>query len=174
MSWLDELEARLERQLETFLQANPEQEALLADQATRDRLEQLRRNRLELQQQAEVERQSLLQLAVEIRQWQERVERARSAGAAELATAAAETPETITAVFGIGGEIVQSLQQWFATPANQALLAELEGLGFSLAAAEGERQAAAAPAGGQPLEGQTRIEPGPNPHLGPAAHPTAM
>jgi DNA ligase (NAD+) len=77
--------------------------------------------------------------------------------AAELATAAAETPETITAVFGIGGEIVQSLQQWFATPANQALLAELEGLGFSLAAAEGERQAAAAPAGGQPLEGQTFV-----------------
>jgi DNA ligase (NAD+) len=77
--------------------------------------------------------------------------------AAELATAAAETPETITAVFGIGGEIVQSLQQWFATPANQALLAELEGLGFSLAASEGERQAAAAPAGGQPLEGQTFV-----------------
>ena len=77
--------------------------------------------------------------------------------AAELATAIAETPETITAVFGIGGEIVQSLQQWFATPANQALLAELEGLGFSLAASEGERQAAAAPAGGQPLEGQTFV-----------------
>jgi len=77
--------------------------------------------------------------------------------AAELATAAAETPETITAVFGIGGEIVQSLQQWFATPANQALLAELEGLGFSLAASEGERQAAAAPAGERPLEGQTFV-----------------
>jgi DNA ligase (NAD+) len=77
--------------------------------------------------------------------------------AAELATAVAETPETITAVFGIGGEIAQSLQQWFATPANQALLAELEGLGFSLAAGEGERQAAAAPAGGQPLEGQTFV-----------------
>ena len=85
MSWLEELEARLERQLETFLQANPEQEAQLADQAVRDRLEGLRRDRLELQQQAERERQSLLQLAVEIRQWQERVERARGAGAAELA-----------------------------------------------------------------------------------------
>jgi DNA ligase (NAD+) len=77
--------------------------------------------------------------------------------AAELATAVAETPEKITAVFGIGGEIAQSLQQWFATPANQALLAELEGLGFSLAAAEGERQAAAAPAGERPLEGQTFV-----------------
>jgi DNA ligase (NAD+) len=77
--------------------------------------------------------------------------------AAELATAAAETPEKITAVFGIGGEIAQSLQQWFATPANQALLAELEGLGFSLAAAEEERRAAAAPAGERPLEGQTFV-----------------
>jgi DNA ligase (NAD+) len=77
--------------------------------------------------------------------------------AAELATAALESPELITAVFGIGGEIAQSLQQWFATPANQALLAELEGLGFSLAAGEGERQAAAAPAGERPLEGQTFV-----------------
>ncbi|MFN5221761.1 MAG: NAD-dependent DNA ligase LigA, partial [Cyanobacteriota bacterium] len=32
--------------------------------------------------------------------------------AAELATAATETPELITAVFGIGAEIAQSLQQW--------------------------------------------------------------
>jgi DNA ligase (NAD+) len=77
--------------------------------------------------------------------------------AAELATAVAETPEKITTVFGIGGEIAQSLQQWFATPANQALLAELEGLGFSLAASEGERLAAAAPAGERPLEGQTFV-----------------
>ena len=77
--------------------------------------------------------------------------------ATELATAALESPELITAVFGIGGEIAQSLQQWFATPANQALLAELEGLGFSLAAGEGERQAAATPAGERPLEGQTFV-----------------
>ncbi len=77
--------------------------------------------------------------------------------AADLSTAALDTPELITAVFGIGGEIAQSLQQWFATPANQALLAELEGLGFSLAAGEGERQAAATPAGERPLEGQTFV-----------------
>jgi DNA ligase (NAD+) len=77
--------------------------------------------------------------------------------ATDLATAALESPELITAVFGIGGEIAQSLQQWFATPANQALLAELEGLGFSLAAGEGERQAAAKPAGERPLEGQTFV-----------------
>jgi DNA ligase (NAD+) len=71
--------------------------------------------------------------------------------AAELATAALVTPELITAVFGIGGEIAQSLQQWFATPANQALLAELEGLGFSLAASDDERASGGGPAG---LEGR--------------------
>ena len=54
--------------------------------------------------------------------------------ATQLATAALTTPERITAVFGIGAEIAQSLQQWFATPANQSLLQELEHLGFSLAA----------------------------------------
>ncbi len=59
--------------------------------------------------------------------------------AADLATAAVDTPDAITAVFGIGGEIAQSLQQWFATPANQGLLEQLECLGFSLAASEAER-----------------------------------
>jgi len=60
---------------------------------------------------------------------------------AELATAAADMPELITAVFGIGEQIAQSLQQWFATVANQRLLAELESLGFSLAASAAEREA---------------------------------
>lgn len=61
--------------------------------------------------------------------------------AAELATAALESPETITAVFGIGGEIAQSLAQWFATAANQELLCQLERRGFSLAAGPAEREA---------------------------------
>jgi DNA ligase (NAD+) len=60
---------------------------------------------------------------------------------AELATAAVDMPELITAVFGIGEQIAQSLQQWFATVANQRLLAELESLGFSLAASAAEREA---------------------------------
>ncbi len=85
MSWLDDLESRLDSQLEAFLRSSPAQEALLAEQQRQDRLSQLRRQRLELQQQAEQQRQELLQLAVEIRQWQERVERARSAKATELA-----------------------------------------------------------------------------------------
>jgi hercynine metabolism protein len=88
MSWLDDLESRLESQLEAFLRSSPTQEALLAEQERQDRLKDLRRQRLDLQQLAEQQRQELLQLAVEIRQWQQRVERARSAGANVLANRA--------------------------------------------------------------------------------------
>ncbi len=79
--------------------------------------------------------------------------------AAELATAATETPELITAVYGIGAEIAQSLQQWFATPANEALLSELEQLGFSLASSDEELASAAARNNGTGthLNGQTFV-----------------
>ena len=73
--------------------------------------------------------------------------------AADLATATANTPESITAVFGIGAEIAQSLQQWFATPANQLLLQALEQLGFSLAAGPEEPGAGSE----TPLTGQTFV-----------------
>ena len=73
--------------------------------------------------------------------------------AAYLATATANTPESITAVFGIGAEIAQSLQQWFATPANQLLLQALEQLGFSLAAGPEEPGAGSE----TPLTGQTFV-----------------
>ena len=86
--------------------------------------------------------------------------------AAELAAAATESPESITAVFGIGTEIAQSLQQWFATPANQLLLEQLAERGFSLAAGPGERAASAAAAGQQaPLAGQTFVLTGSLPSL---------
>lgn len=88
MSWLDDLEARLDSQLGDFLRSNPAQEALLAEQERRDRLETLRRQRLQLQEEAERDRAALLQLASEIRSWQQRVQRARAAGAADLATRA--------------------------------------------------------------------------------------
>jgi hercynine metabolism protein len=87
-SWLDELEARLNQQLESFLRANPQQEALLAEQDQRDRQQRLLNERLKLRQEAELQRQGLLRLAGEIRQWQERSERARGAGAQDLATRA--------------------------------------------------------------------------------------
>jgi hercynine metabolism protein len=84
-SWLDELEARLDRTLESFLRANPGQETLLQEQEARDRQLRLGRERLRLQGAAEQERRRLLELAEEIRRWQERVKRARGAGAEELA-----------------------------------------------------------------------------------------
>jgi len=85
VSWLDELEARLEQQLAAFLAANPSQEALLEEQGARDRQAQLVGQRRQLQRQAEQERQALLHLADEIRRWQERVVKARAAGATALA-----------------------------------------------------------------------------------------
>ncbi|MFM8605194.1 MAG: hercynine metabolism protein [Cyanobium sp.] len=84
-SWLDELEARLDRTLESFLRSNPSQEALLQEQEASDRQLRLGRERLRLQGAAKRERRKLLELAEEIRRWQERVQRARGAGAEELA-----------------------------------------------------------------------------------------
>jgi len=83
-SWLDQLEARLDQQLEAFLAANPSQETLLEEQGARDRQARLVGQRRQLQRQAEQERQALLQLADEIRRWQERVVKAQAAGATAL------------------------------------------------------------------------------------------
>jgi DNA ligase (NAD+) len=84
--------------------------------------------------------------------------------AAQLATAAIETPELITAIHGIGAEIAQSLQQWFSTAANQQLLNDLESLGFTLASDPQE-----ATAGGDGtsdhLSGQTFVLTGTLPSL---------
>lgn len=84
-NWLDQLEARLEQTLEGFLRANPQQETLLAEQEARERQQQLQRDRLALKTEAELQRQGLLRLAEDIRCWQERVERAKGAGALDLA-----------------------------------------------------------------------------------------
>ena len=83
--WLEQLEARLERELEAFLANNPAQQALLQEQEARDRQAQPVGERSRLQRQAEQQRQRLLELASEIRAWRQRVERARAAGADELA-----------------------------------------------------------------------------------------
>ncbi|MBD2424077.1 NAD-dependent DNA ligase LigA [Cyanobium sp. FACHB-13342] len=84
-----------------------------------------------------------------------------------LESAARETPEWITGIHGIGMEIAQSLQQWFATPANQQLLEGLKKVGFSLAASP-EDLAAADAAGADaapPLAGQTFVLTGTLPNL---------
>ncbi len=82
--------------------------------------------------------------------------------AAELGAAATRAePETsmrIHALFGIGEQIAESLRQWFATPANGRLLAELKALGFSLTASAAERTAASrGNEEGKPLAGQTFV-----------------
>jgi hercynine metabolism protein len=87
-NWLEELEAQLEQRLESFLRTNPQQEALLAEQEQRDKQQRLLGQRLKLRQEAELQRQGLLRLAGEIRQWQQRSERALGAGAEELAARA--------------------------------------------------------------------------------------
>ena len=90
--------------------------------------------------------------------------------AAALGEAATEPepagPQRITAEHGIGVQIAQSLRQWFATPANQLLLEQLEAQGFSLAASGLERQAApVADAAASPLAGQTFVLTGTLPSL---------
>jgi hercynine metabolism protein len=105
MSWLDDLEARLENQLEDFLRTNPDQEALLAEQEGRDRQEALRRQQLQLQESAERARADLLQLASDIRCWQERVAKARRAGAEDLARRAEAH---------VAGLMEQGRQRWQA------------------------------------------------------------
>ena len=117
MSWLDELEARLEQQLESFLRANPAQETLLEEQEARDRQARLVGQRRQLQRQAEQERQALLQLAGEIRSWQQRVVKARAAGATALAERAEAHQQ---------GLMEQGRQRW----------QHLEALGVRFAAVE--------------------------------------
>jgi hercynine metabolism protein len=117
VSWLDELEARLEQQLAAFLAANPSQEALLEEQGARDRQARLVGQRRQLQRQAEQERQALLQLADEIQRWQERVAKARAAGATALAERAEAHQQ---------GLMEQGRQRW----------QQLSQLGVSFAAVE--------------------------------------
>ncbi len=71
--WLDELEARLEQLLDAFLQANPSQQALLRDQQLEE---------------AQALRSELLHLAAEIQRWRQRVDKAKGAGANDLAAQA--------------------------------------------------------------------------------------
>ncbi len=83
---------------------------------------------------------------------------------AALRGAVEEAPERIAAVYGVGPEITQSLHQWFATPANRALLAELQSLGFSLAS-DGREGHPPERGSGAPLAGQTFVLTGTLPSL---------
>jgi hercynine metabolism protein len=86
--WLDQLEAKLEQTLEAFLRDNPVQQELLQEQEQRDREQQCAGRHRAQRAEAERLRQELLNLAAEIQQWRQRVERARNAGAGDLANRA--------------------------------------------------------------------------------------
>ena len=130
-TWFDDLEARLNQQLEAFLQANPAQQTRLEQQEARERQEQLGRYRLQLQQQAQELRQSLLNLVTEIRQWQARSGKARAAGAGDLATRAEAH---------VNGLMLQGRQHW----------QQLAELGARFAAVEAELEQLNSRAAGQP------------------------
>ncbi|MEB3262025.1 MAG: hercynine metabolism protein [Cyanobacteriota bacterium] len=128
--WLEQLEARLEHQLEAFLAANPAQRMLLEDQQARESQVSLERERRWLQDQAEQHRQRLLALAGEIRSWRERVDRARAAGAEDLARRAEAHVGTLmeqgrrrwTQLAGLGQRfsVVQAaLEELAARPSEQ-------------------------------------------------------
>lgn len=116
-SWFDDLEARLNQQLDAFLQANPAQQIRLERLEARERQEQLGRTRQQLQQQARLQRQELLELAAEIRQWQQRCDRARAAGAVSLADRAATHLATL---------MLQGRQRWQQLSELGARFAQVE------------------------------------------------
>jgi hercynine metabolism protein len=142
--WFSRLEQQLEQQLDAFLQANPGQAQQLELQEQRERLQRLQRQRLELQSGAERERQQLLELAAEIAQWQERVTRARNAGATELAERAEAH---------LAGLMARGRDRWQALAERGARLQQLEA---ELQAA----QAAGATAGAAGPAAKPRPEPG--------------
>ena len=88
MSWLEQLERELDQRLSGFLRNNPLQDQLFQEQHSRDRAQSLQRQRQQLQQEATLQRQQLLQLAEDVRAWRQRSQKAREANASDLANRA--------------------------------------------------------------------------------------
>ena len=84
-SWLEQLERELDARLSAFLRNNPVQDQLFSEQHLKDRAGALQRQRQQLQGEAKQQRQHLLRLAEDVRAWRSRVDRAKAAGAADLA-----------------------------------------------------------------------------------------
>ncbi|HGY5551697.1 MAG: hercynine metabolism protein [Prochlorococcus sp.] len=84
-TWLDELERGLEERLTAFLRENPYQELLLREQHQKDHHFNLLSQRQKLQKEAKQQRQQLLELATNVREWSARSKRAKKAGALVLA-----------------------------------------------------------------------------------------
>ena len=89
-SWLEQLERELDARLSAFLRNNPVQDNLFSEQHLKDRAGALQRQRQQLQSEAKQQRQQLLRLADDVRGWRSRVDRARAAGADDLAKRAEE------------------------------------------------------------------------------------
>ena len=85
MSWLEQLERELDQRLSGFLHNTPLQEQLFQEQHSRDRAQSLQRQRQQLKQEAEMQRQQLLHLAEDVRAWRQRADKARQANASDLA-----------------------------------------------------------------------------------------
>ena len=84
-TWLEQLERELDKRLSEFLRNNPIQDQLFQDQHQQDRAMALKRQRRQLQQDAEEQRRQLLDLAAQVKDWRERIQRADRAGATDLA-----------------------------------------------------------------------------------------
>jgi DNA ligase (NAD+) len=82
-----------------------------------------------------------------------------------LMEAACTAPERITAIYGIGTELAQSLQQWFSNPANQRLLDDLRSQGFRFAVDDNDPGRLGAAASEQHLKGLTFVLTGTLPTL---------
>ena len=118
--WLEQLEARLEQVLESFLRANPAQEALLKEQQRLD----LRQRQRQLLLQAESLRSELLHIAEEIRQWRDRSQRARNASANDLA---ARADRQVVRLMEQGRQRWQALEQLGQEVRNSATAAGSQG-----------------------------------------------
>ena len=107
-SWLEQLERELDARLSAFLRNNPGQDNLFSEQHLKDRAGALQRQRQQLQGEAKQQRQQLLQLAEDVRAWRSRVERARAAGAADLA---ARADEHLTSLMNQGRALWADLER---------------------------------------------------------------
>jgi DNA ligase (NAD+) len=83
----------------------------------------------------------------------------------QLAHAALNDADALLATYGIGSEIAEALGEWFSNPTNQALLEELQSLGFCLEVPGGRRIDEAADVGSALVAGKTFVLTGTLPTL---------
>ena len=84
-SWWQRLEQELEQQFDRFLSDHPNQKELLDQEHWNEQQRRKHHRLLAIDQEAQDLRQRLLKLSKDISAWSERVQRARAAGAHDLA-----------------------------------------------------------------------------------------